>query len=109
MNSESTNLGDTPMHRKKVNELTDKELDELIENKRERRQRIVRQYQEAQEAKRRAEQQKAKDEYDKQLRILEKDLGTVDRALERCESRMNKLRALRLQYDDDFDPTETQK
>jgi septal ring factor EnvC (AmiA/AmiB activator) len=101
----TTNVGDTPMHRKKVTELTDAELDILLEEKRQRRYSIIKKYEETQEAKRRQENEKAKAELDKQLRIMEKDIGTIDRALERAEGRLNKIRALRLQYEDDFDPS----
>jgi septal ring factor EnvC (AmiA/AmiB activator) len=101
----TTDVGDTPMHRKKVTELTDAELDILLEEKRQRRYSIIKKHEETQEAKRQQENEKAKAELDKQLRIMEKDIGTIDRALERAEGRLNKIRALRLQYEDDFDPS----
>lgn len=100
----ASNVGDTPMHRKKVNELTDAELDTLLNRKREQRIKTVRVYEAAREAKKQQEQEKAYKEYERQCELFEKDLATCDRALDRLEQRANKIRALRLQYEDNYDP-----
>ena len=92
------------MHRKKVNELTDTELNQLIDRKREQRIKTVRVYEHALQAKKQQEQQKAYKEYERQCELFEKDLATLDRALDRLENRANKIRALRLQYEDDYVP-----
>ena len=92
------------MHRKRVNELTDNELNQLLDRKREKRLQQVRVYERAKQAAKEQEQEKARKNLERQCELFEKDLATVDRALDRLEQRANKIRAYRLQYEDDYDP-----
>jgi 3-methyladenine DNA glycosylase/8-oxoguanine DNA glycosylase len=101
---QAPNVGDTPMHRKTVRELRDDELNQLLDRKREHRLKQVRVYERAQQKAKENEQEKARKQLERQCELFEKDLATVDRALDRLEQRANKIRAFRLQYEDDYDP-----
>lgn len=105
MAGSSTNQvdGDTPMHRLTVEEVDDDTMNAIIEDKRKRRMSLVEQRNIAEKRKRTLEQQKAKQKYERQVELFDKDLKTLDRALERLENRANKIRALRLQWEDSED------
>lgn len=101
---QAPNVGDTAMHRKTVRELRDDELNQLLDRKREHRLKQVRVYERAKQKAKETEQEKARQQLERQCELFEKDLATVDRALDRLEQRANKIRAFRLQYEDDYDP-----
>lgn len=84
-----------------VSQLSDNELDRLIQERQERRLKVRREYEQLLEEKKQAQSAKWKDELDKQLRMFEKDFKMIDNALERLEKRSNKVKALRIQLEDE--------
>lgn len=88
-------LEDTAMHRQTVEEMTDDQLTNEIVNKRERRMRAYRIHEEAVKMEKEAYNQKLLTELKKQCDMLEKDMSTVDRALERCDKRVVKIITIR--------------
>jgi hypothetical protein len=80
-----------------VSELTDEQLDELIEGIRLRRMQKLVVYAETQKLKHVAELAKIEALYDKKMGQFSKQLTQVDKALEKLEKYTNEIRGLRLQ------------
>lgn len=81
-------LEDTPMHRQTVEEMTDEQLNSEIVNKRERRMRAYRIHEEAMLMQKEEYDKKLLEKLKKQCDMLDKDLATVDRALDRADKRV---------------------
>jgi len=86
---------DTGMHRCSVEEMSDQQLQDHIVNKRERRMKAYNLYEEAVKLEKETYNQKLLLDVRKQSEMLAKDLGTIDKALERAEKRMVKIIAIR--------------
>tara|TARA_R100000008_G_scaffold79857_2_gene61848 strand:- start:459 stop:758 length:300 start_codon:yes stop_codon:yes gene_type:complete len=91
--------GDTPIKLANISEMSDEDLDAMIHNIRERRLKPVRDYEELSALKAEAIKQNLGKQLSKQLEMFEKELGRVDRALEKIEGRAIKLRALKLEIE----------
>lgn len=87
------------MHRVTVLEMSDESIDAMLLTMRERRLSIVRVKQEAELAKRSILIEHAREKLSKQLQMLVKELTAVDKALDKAESRVFKIRALRLEIE----------
>lgn len=96
----TTVRGDTPIHLRTVLEMSDDDLDALLTDKRERRLIIQRHREEAVQARVQVSSVTIGKRIDKYLAMLTKELGVLDRAMEKCEKRVLDIRALRLQYGD---------
>ena len=88
-----------PLKISNINELTDTEVDELLEGIRERRLKPVRVYEEMLKMKSEAKKVQLEEALTKQLAIFEKSLATVDKALNTLENRARKLRGIKLEID----------
>jgi uncharacterized tellurite resistance protein B-like protein len=87
---------DTPIHRASISELSDEQLDKLIESMRERRMRSYTLFQQAQQAKAELKEQKDKDRYEHLMKMAEKKLESVDKGLEALSKYVNEMRAIQL-------------
>lgn len=77
--------------------MTTEEMDALLDNIRNRRLSSVRQYEAAQKAAQEAADEKARLALFKQAEMCANNIVRVDKALEALETRVNKIRALRLE------------
>lgn len=91
--------GDTPVHRTTITEAKENEYLAMLEGIRARRLKILKQKQEADEAKKKAKTEKLLEKYTHQLSILEKELTRLDKAIDKCEDRIFKIRAMRLEIE----------
>ena len=92
---------DTPAHRANVGQLSDEEIDTLMNEVRERRLRAFTVYSEAQELKQKARNTKTREQIQKFLDMFDKELKAADKAMEKLEARALKIRALRLEVECD--------
>ena len=91
--------GDTPIKLTNISEMSDKELDAMIYNIRERRLKPVRDFEELSTLKAAALKQNLGKQLTRQLDMFEKELARADKALEKIEVRAIKLRALTLEIE----------
>ena len=91
--------GDTPIKLTNISEMSDKELDAMIYNIRERRLKPVRDFEELSTLKAAALKQNLGKQLTRQLDMFEKELARADKALEKIEVRAIKLRALKLEIE----------
>ena len=91
--------GDTPIKLTDISEMSDKELDAMIYNIRERRLKPVRDFEELSTLKAAALKQNLGKQLTRQLDMFEKELARADKALEKIEVRAIKLRALKLEIE----------
>lgn len=96
----NADIGDTPIHRKDISEMTDEQIDEMLVGIRERRLKLVQQYQEAQLVKKEKSRTKAIETLDRQCEMFEKELATLDKNIGKLEKRALNIRALRLEIED---------
>lgn len=80
-----------------IADMSTEQIDKLLESIRERRLRAAKHYEEAQAAKALVAEEKARASLEKQLEMCEGNLSRVDKALDALETRVNKIRALRLE------------
>lgn len=80
-----------------IYQMNDEQLEKLLDDIRDRRLSSVRLYEEAQRAAQEAAEEKARLALFKQCEMCEKNIIRVDKALEALETRVNKMRALRLE------------
>lgn len=97
--SSNNSLSFDPIDPQTISDLTDDQLDSLIAARQQRRMAPVRHYEEAQRAKQEYQDAQARDLLHKKLQQFEKQLGSVDTALEKLEKRALEIRALRLQLE----------
>ena len=90
---------DTPIKLPNISEMSDKELDAMIYNIRERRLKPVRDFEELSTLKAEALKQNLGKQLTRQLDMFEKELARADKALEKIEVRAIKLRALKLEIE----------
>ncbi len=83
------------MHRRLFVELSPQEQTAFVQALQERRLRVVTQYAELQAAKQAAAESRLRDALADQLRMMERDIGTMERALGKIEDRLHKANALR--------------
>jgi len=91
--------GDTPIKLTNISEMSDKELDAMIYNIRERRLKPVRDFEELSTLKAEALKQNLGKQLTRQLEMFEKELARAEKALEKIEVRAIKLRALKLEIE----------
>ena len=91
--------GDTPIKLTNISEMSDKELDAMIYNIRERRLKPVLDFEELSTLKAEALKQNLGKQLTRQLEMFEKELARADKALEKIEVRAIKLRALKLEIE----------
>ena len=87
---------DTPMHRVPFVGMTTADQDAFLEGIRTRRLAAVAAYQALQQAKRAARDERLAARADNELRMMEKELAALDKALEKVEARRAKLTAIKL-------------
>lgn len=91
--------GDSPVHRATISEVKEDEYLAMLEGIRERRLKILRQLKEAEEVKRKIKIEKMMEKYAHQIEILQRELTRLDKGIEKCEERMFKIRAMRLEIE----------
>ena len=91
---------DTPVHRRDIREMSEDEVDAFILDLRERRKRPVRQFLEDQLLKKEAKAEAIREQLEKQLDMLQKDMERAERAVVKMEQRARKIRGLKLELDD---------
>lgn len=89
--------GDSATRRIVITEMSDEQIDQLLTTMRERRLSIVRVKQEAEMAKHAVRVEHLRERIHKQLGMLQKELDAADKALDKAELRVFKIRALRLE------------
>ena len=89
-------MEDTPYHRKTIAEMSQQEQEQWLTEVRMRRMKVKLELEEAARVREVLKSEKAKEDLDKQLKMLEKDVATLDKAAERIEKRMAKVWELRL-------------
>lgn len=77
--------------------LTEDQIDNMLEQIRERRLRALRLYQQAEEEKAQKQYDVASEKLDNQIRLLDGNIKRMDQALNALDKRINNVRALRLQ------------
>lgn len=80
-----------------IYDMTSDEHEKMLDALRERRLKSVRMYEQAQQAAQEAADDKARAQLWKQCEMCEGNITRVDKALDALETRINKMRALRLQ------------
>ena len=101
--------GDTPIELVNVSEMSDNDLDALIQNIRERRLKPIAAYEAAKLMKDQAKEQGLLSKLEKQGEMFQKELVRVDKALESLEKRALNIRAIRLELGDLTAMTEMQE
>ena len=89
-----------------IDKMPEDEAFALLDNIRERRLRGALEHARAVALRDKQTQQVLYEAIDKQVRMLEKELVSLDKCIEKVESRANKLRGLRLQYGEYEDDTD---
>lgn len=95
MAAECRSVSDTPMHRRMFVELSPQDQYTFVEQLRERRLRVVREYEALQAERARVQQQQWTEALAKQLSMMDKDIATTEKAIERIDKRMIRIAALR--------------
>lgn len=90
---------DTPTHRATINELPEDIAQAHLDGIRERRMRTFQVYQEVQAEKAKARAASVSKQLEKQLAMLAKEIASLDKYCEKVEVRLNKVRALRLELE----------
>ena len=85
---------------KTVEDMTNDELDTLIAQRRERRLRSFKVYEQAEESKRRAKDERLKAKLGKQIDIMKKELDRADAALDKLDKRITVIAGIRLELED---------
>lgn len=88
------------MHRRLVSEMSDDELDQLLEAKRARRDAVIQEQQATRAARSRVSSLTGGKKIDHQLHMLTKEVEALDKALDKVDKRVLNIRALRIQYED---------
>jgi len=88
---------------KNVFDLTDVELDAEIAARQIRRLAAFRIYSEQLARTKEARDERLKARMAKELKGFEKDLASIDKNIQKCRDRLNKIRGIRLELDDTFD------
>ena len=91
--------GDTPTHRLTIAELSDDEIDNMLQGIRVRRLQAWNKYQEAQELKKKAQNERQYDKLIKQCNKMEKLFSDIDARFEKLEKLALEIRALRLEIE----------
>ncbi len=91
--------GDTAIALNDISKMTDEEIDAIIFNIRERRMRPVRVYEEMTLMQAAARRDQLETQLARQLEMFNKELGRVDRAIDKIEQRSTKLRAIKLELE----------
>jgi hypothetical protein len=93
-------LGDTPIDRKDIAQMTDEQIDEMLEGIRERRLKLVAVYEAGQQLRKEKAHERAADKLDKQLEMFKKDFDQLEKVIAKLEKRALNVRALRLELED---------
>ena len=88
------------IHPKTVNDMSDDELDTEIAQRRERRLKSFKVYQEAQELARQRRGEQLTKKLDKQLEMFAKELARLDTLLDKLDKRALNIRGVRLEMGD---------
>lgn len=95
---------------KNVLQLTDEQLDAEIAARQQRRLAAFRIYSELQALKQVTRNTKLRDHLEKQLKSFEKDIAAIDKKLAAAQDRVNKIKGIRLELDDEtFDITKKEQ
>lgn len=89
-------MEDTPYHRKTVNEMSQQELTQWLDQIRIRRLKEQARLKEAEETKALLKDQRDLKEYDQHMKMLEKEWTTYERAALKLETRLSKVLTLKL-------------
>jgi predicted HTH domain antitoxin len=92
---------DSEVHRATIAELDDATLDAMLDALRERRLRLAKDYEAKQREKDAARSVRVREMYNKQLVMVEKAIATADKALDKAADKLNKMRAFRLELEDE--------
>lgn len=90
---------DTPIDRADISSLSDDELEAMLLKIRERRLRLLRLYEEAKALQDARLEQDKREELEDALSTVTKDVERVEKAITKVEAKINKIRALRLEFD----------
>ena len=94
---------DTPIHRSEVQELNSSLLDKWLDGIRDRRLAAYRHFEEAEKIRLATEHEALKAMLTKQVHMIEKEKKTLERAIDKVETRAIKIRAIRMQLDETYD------
>ena len=94
---EGEQLTDTPVEKRSIDQLSNEELDILLEGLRARRLVSVALYQQSVAEKRKLQEQRDKEVLARQLELGAKELERVNTALDKLETRIRRIQALKLQ------------
>lgn len=103
MSIPNTAKADTVARRASIQELSDEEAEVLIDGIRERRLKAFNVFQEAKAEQDKLKQKKGIEAYSRQLTMFTKELAAADKAIDKLESRVLKLRALKLSWSNDYE------
>jgi hypothetical protein len=87
------------MHLQSVDQLSDEQLDSLLEGIRTRRLAAYKHYEAAQQAKQEAHDDRLRDSLARELRMFEKEHEVILGKLDKLEKRVLKVRAIRLELE----------
>ena len=95
MSNDLVMSSDTPMHRTTILEMNDEQLTECVVNRRERRLRAVKIHAEAVRLETESRHTKLNADLKKQCEMFEKDMATIDKAMDRMEKRAIKIMTIK--------------
>jgi uncharacterized protein YlxW (UPF0749 family) len=91
-----TNIPDNPIDRADIDQLTDEQLDEMLQVIRDRRLKLLRAFEEAETLREAELEDDQRDDLEKMLQTINTDMKSLDTKIEKIEKKINKIRALRL-------------
>ncbi len=91
---------DTPTHYRSIDDLTDEKLDEEVLRLHARRLRAYEAFREAQELKLLQMHERQQERLTKLFEMYKKELDRADKAIEKVEMRLAKIRAMRLEIEE---------
>lgn len=96
----STVPGDNPIAPTTVDKMTDEQVDVMLTGIRERRMQSFVVFQEAELLRKETRNEKLRDKIEQHNKMLSKELATLDKAIEKVEQRVLKIRAAKMELED---------